>query len=213
MDTQQFDEKTQSLTTQIEELSKITEQIQQEFLQSTQTFLAQWIRSRVENAVTRKSEVSKKLGVEGLRKLKSELNQMVDDVPQLVTKHLNVDSLWAHRFKLPIDTNKEYGRYHFYGSGPDDLNTAVRILMGYAGTLLMKYGYAEKGNRDEWDMLRQDGSQNLIYKYAVHLSPDMRSKLDTYAGLYDKLITLIGELERVKEEKASYEAKNLWDQA
>jgi hypothetical protein len=62
-------------------------------------------------------------------------------------------------------------------------------------------------------MFRQDGTLNLIYKYAVHLSPDMRSKLDTYAGLYDKLITLIGELEKVKEEKASYEAKNLWDQA
>lgn len=69
------------------------------------------------------------------------------------------------------------------------------------------------GYHSEWDTDYEGAAHNLKYKYGIDWSPDMKSKLDNYASLYDRFIKLADALEMAKKDKASFEAKNLWDQA
>src|SRR5689334_18971347 len=112
------------------------EQIAQEFITATAEFFRSWYWEEAQDQVKRKPDLTKKLGVEQLSKMKAEVKALQDDAPNIASEFLNEDSPWWHR------TRKEHMYYGFNGNRPPDmLDTPLRLALGKLAPILEKYGY------------------------------------------------------------------------
>lgn len=205
-----FDAEIVDLETQMADLRNKMEDVRKEFQVATAKFVSSWFQDRAELAITSRPETTKKHGVEQLRKLKSSLAQLVDSSHELARKHLDVDKYWAHRVGLAVAPYSHI--YRVYGrSVPDELDNAVREVLGYLGRLLAEYDFAEMGEHKEWEVKYPE--PHPIYRHSYEWSDDMKDILNRYADLYHKLAVLSERLKEVERKKAEAEAKNIWDQA
>lgn len=212
MDTSSFDAQIKDLEQQIGGLRGQMENICKEFLEVTKEFTVAWFRNHVERTVTSQPKIAKKCGVEELRHFKSDLQKTITMVPRIVEEHVNNDKYWAHRGQIPDEHDRRFARYHVSGRCPlDELDNAVREVLGYRGVILLKHGFAKTGEHSEWET--KYGSEQPRYKYGYDWSEKMNTVLKQYSDLYDRLIKLDYELKKAKRDKAQAEAKNLWDQA
>jgi chaperonin cofactor prefoldin len=210
MKASEFDAQIEDLETQMADLRDKMEDVCHVFQAATARFVATWFQERAERAITSNPEATKKQDVERLKKLKSSLAQMVDNAPELVQKHLDSDKYWAHRVGLAVAPYSHI--YRVYGrSVPDELDGAVRGVLGYLGSLLAEYGFAEVGDYREWDVKYPD--PHPLYRHAYDWSEDMKAVLNRYADLYQKLAILSERLKEVERQKSEAEAKTIWDQA
>lgn len=212
MDASSFDAQIKDLEQQIGGLRGQMENICKEFLEVTKEFTVAWFQDRVKRAVISHPEIAKKSGLEGLRSVKSDLQKIIGMVPSIVEEHVNRDKYWPHRGKLPDEAHSQFGRYQFHGPrAPENLDDGVREVLGYAGAILVKHGFADTGQDSEWKT--EPGCDQLRYRYGYDRSEKMNGVLKQYSGLYEELVKLDNELRKAKEERAKAEAKNLWDQA
>ena len=212
MEISDFDTQINDLETEIESLKVKMEDVCRGFLVATDKFAVKWFEERAERAVTSNPEVVKRLDAERLRKLKAALERLVLRVPKMVEKHVNADKYWAHRGELAGDSFSHLGRYRIYGrSVPDEMDNAVREVLGYVGGLLSEYGLADVGDHKEWAM--DYPGPHPRYRREYKWSEEMNAALNRYSELYNKLLKLGQELKEVKNSKAEAEAKHLWDKA
>jgi len=212
MQTAEFDAQISDLESQIESLKVKMEDVCRAFLLATGKFAAQWFEDRAERAVTSNPETTRKVSAERLRKMKSALERLVLRIPRIVGKHVNNDKYWAHRDEMTDDLFSYFGRYRVYGrSVPDEMDNAVREVLGYVGSLLAEYGLAEVGEYKEWaiDYLGPHPKYRREYSW----SEEMNIALMRYSELHAKLLKLSQALKEVKNQKAEAEAKSLWDKA
>jgi len=210
MKASEFDAQIEDLETQIADLRDKMEDVCHVFQAATARFAAGWFQERAEKAITSKPEITKKQDVERLRKLKSSLSELVEKSPELVRKHLDSDKYWAHRVGLAVAPYSHI--YRVYGrSVPDELDNGVREVLGYLGSLLAEYDFAEVGEYKEWEVKYPD--PHPVYRHGYDWSEDMKAVLNRYADLYQKLAVLSERLKEVEKRKAEAEAKTIWDQA
>jgi hypothetical protein len=206
-----FDAEIARINTQITNLREQAEPAVQKFLDAATTFLCDWSREKVEREVTSNPELTKQLGKEGLGRLKSELGQLIGEMPEHVQSHLNQDQLWLHRGEIPQGQRYSLSPYDFHGyRPPDKLNDQVRILLGYAGALLVKFGFAKYDDNSDWKLIAGAVPK---YRFGVDWSADLKSTAVAYSDIYKRLLQLAEKLETTKREKAESEAKHLWDEA
>ena len=163
--------------------------------------------------MTSRPGLAKQLGVKRLHQIKSDLKALVSEAPDIVNKHINPERYWAHR-GAPPDKSSDHevaSRYMIRGSrSPDELEGAVKQLLGYAGAILVKHRIANTERRDDWDI---DGGGGLPrYKYGYLWSDNMMNVMRRYSELYDEWLKLHQELKEVQQQKGEAEAKDLWDQ-
>jgi hypothetical protein len=91
------DQRIAELRSKQESLCLEMEQSVQAFIQASQSFAEQELRSSVEHAVTCQHDVTRRLGKEGIRPVKLELDVLIGKSPEAVLEHLNNNSLWPHR--------------------------------------------------------------------------------------------------------------------
>jgi hypothetical protein len=212
MQTGDYDAQISDLESQIESLKVKMEDVCRAFLLATDKFAANWLEDRAERAVTTNPEVTKKIPQERLKKLKSALDRLVLRVPRIVGKHVNKDSHWAHRGQMSDDLLSHFGRYRIYGrSVPDELDNAVREVLGYVGGLLAEYNLADVGEYKEWAI--EYPGPHPKYRREYIWSEEMNTALMRYSDLYSKLLRLSQELKEAKNNKEEAEAKGLWDKA
>ncbi|MGO9018392.1 MAG: hypothetical protein ACLQVJ_08585 [Syntrophobacteraceae bacterium] len=208
-----FEEDIAQINAQIEALREQAEPATRQFLHNTVLFLCDWARRNVDRAVTSHPELTKQLGKERLSRLKIELAQLNDEMPEHVQKHLNQKELWLHRGEIQQQRAKySLSPYEFSGNRPPDkLNDKVRMLLGYTGALLVKFGFAKYDRNSVWELDSTGASPK--YKYGFDWSQGMKTTLNRYADVYYQLSQLAESLESTKRKKAEAEAKQLWDQA
>ena len=210
MKASEFDAQIEDLETQMADLRDKMEDVCRVFQAATARFAAGWFQERAEQAVTSNPAITKKQDVEKLRKLKSALAHLVESSTELVKKHLDADKYWAHRVGLAVAPYSHI--YRVYGrSVPDELDSGVREVLGYLGSLLAEYDFAEVGEYREWEV--KYPAPHPVYRHAYDWSEDMKAILNRYADLYQKLAILSGRLKEVERQKAEAEAKSIWDQA
>jgi len=144
MDASEFDAKIGKLEEEMKNHRDQMEETCNEFLIATNEFTIDWFNKSVEKEVRSNPEITKKHGVEGLRNLKSDLYDLLPKVPDLVNQHLNEDAYWGHRGMIPDEQEKRWGRYFLYtilGPIVGPLDEGTRIILGYVGEILLKYGY------------------------------------------------------------------------
>ena len=204
MDTSEFDTEIGKLEGEMKNLREQMEKTSNEFLIATNEFIVEWFKKELEKEVRSNPEITKKLGVEVLRKLNSDLQNLISEVPDLVNQYLNKDDCWGHRGPIPTGWGKRWGH--------NPLEKNVRIILGHVGEIYIKYGYMQNSSLNcSWQ--RQPVSNLLIYSGDHDFWTKKRSEIiKQYREQYDKLITFEADLKKVKREKAEAEAKNLWDQ-
>lgn len=117
MDTSNFDADIQRFETELETLRQEMDEVRDRFFVATEPFASDWISTKVEQEVKKNSDLTLQKGREGIGKLKSELNDLVARVPELVAKHVGRDENWAHRSgDQPYDLSGNY--YVFEGRLP-----------------------------------------------------------------------------------------------
>jgi len=207
-----FDTRIADLDSQIESLKERMEDVCRAFLLGTSRFAAQWFEDRAERAVTASPDVVKDLTAERLRKLKSAVERLVLRTSRIVGKHVNNDKYWVHRGQMSEDLFSHFGRYRVYGrSVPDELDRAIREVLGYLGSLLAEYGLAEVGDYKEWAI--DHPGPHPKYRREYSWSDEMNASLMRYSELHSRLLKLSQELREVKNRKAEAEAKRLWEKA
>lgn len=195
-----------SIQKQVEKLKTEMEKESQEFIRATVEFTSLDFVSRVETAVKNSPEATKAKGLEGLRHLKSELNEIKAKVPELVNKHLDAKKNWLHR--QSISNKDKINAYDEVKIWNDNLSASVRELTGYVGLLLKKHNMIKANGADDWT-----SDNPPTYKYFYEWSETMKNSNANYKKAAEGFCALLNKLNLAKREKEEAEAKSLWDQA
>jgi hypothetical protein len=191
------DQRIADLKSRKEALCLELESAVQAFIRATQSFAAGELKKSVEQAVTSQHELTRRLGVGGIRPIKLELEQLIGRSPEAVLSHLNQHSLWPHRSDLFNHPNVTYSNYRTSTVTPlpVELGRAVgEILKQTAEPLLTKHGFAFAPSRDVQ-------------------SEDMMAAFRRYSELYFSGAVMDRELKGAEVEAGKAEAKRLWDNA
>jgi hypothetical protein len=215
MDASDFDAKIGRLEEEMENLRQQMEKTCGEFLIATNEYIAIEFKEMVERGVISNPDIAKRHGVDTLRRLKSECKELISSVPDLVNLYLNKDENWGHRGKIPEKNDLRFERYAMYSNAPlrGAFEEGIRLILGYVGTLLVKYGFEEADSRlHAYKWTRIPGSNQIKYGIGFQWSEKMTEVLKVYSPQYNELIKLDDKVKKLEKEKAQAQAKNLWDQ-
>jgi hypothetical protein len=204
LDTEKYNAEIQDLKDKIETAKADMEEACKEFLKATEEFTAGWYQESVKSGLTENAKAALELGTEGLKKLKSELNDLIARLPDLVENLVNTGK-WPHRNELPADSSRKFGISIVKELSNNYLHDYVQKLFGHVGALLIKHGLADSN----WDM--KPGDDLPTYKVAVIWSEKMDEALRKYADVCDKWINLDNDLKKVEKKKTEAEISELWD--
>ncbi len=213
MDTSDFDLAIAKHEEQDNNIREQMEKVLKDFLGATCEFVADWYQNTVERTVVENAGVTQSLGVNGLRVLKADLQELLKKVPEVAAEHLDRDSYWPHRSDKPAEFEMHFAGYHVASRRrlPGSLDEPVRRLLGLAGNLLTKRGFARREKESEWEA--RIGVPGLRFRYAYEPSTRMLEVLRRYSELYDSLVETRRRLEEVRWKKTEAQAKALWDEA
>jgi len=200
MDTSQYDANIEGLIQSIEEKKKQLEEIRHEVRDFVIMVTTYWFNEEVDRTLASDPERTKKLGKEGLKPIKVEIEGLIASIPKLVDQQIEVGKCWAHSRKPPTEPFQsvriDEGEY------PNAFYTILRKIFWNISPIFTKYGY---------EMHRYSDQE---YRSALTLPEDMEKTRDDlrkkyevefrdYSSLNDKLIW-------AKREKSNAEIKDLW---
>lgn len=203
MDLSTYDTKIANYESSIKDLLAEMEKSRESFINSTASFIKEFIQEYIESEVKKNAEHTTSLGIDVLRNLKQDLSELIIKIPDLVSKHIGPDSFWLHRLPWKDDFPYSIGKYSPEHNNPyKAIDRAIRDLMGYSTTLLVKYKY-----------MNVAAHSSVHYRFIDEWSQHMSATFDKYSNQWDSLYKLHSDLEKVKEEKARSIASDLWEQA
>jgi hypothetical protein len=206
MDASELDAHIAGLREESEALRYDLETLARDFVTATEEFVTQWALSEVERAVTSNPGVTVGYGLEGLRRLKSELMALIKEVPDIIEAHLGGDESWPHRiYPSPEFQNPP-------GPMADAVYPGFQGVVGHVGHLLQQYGYTREDSAweeqfDAWP------AYTAIVEWSDQWSAQMQTIESRYSELLNRYVELQGELVESERRRAEVEAKRLWDEA
>jgi len=218
IDTSRMENEIKELNPKEEELRNNMEGICKEFMEATEVFLGKWYEETVQRAIADNPDTITKASEGGtLSTIKNELEALTAQIPQIVNKELNLDSLWMHREQFPAlkdrgsSSNELEYRYGLKDSRalPDFLSKAIRKMTSPLGILLVKHKLDRSQNGDEWEQ----GAQDMEYRYGISHSNEMITISGRYAEAYGELFKVDFRIKTLEKEIIEAKAKNLWEQA
>jgi hypothetical protein len=203
MDVSELDAHVADLRGDREALRDDLETLATDFVSATEEFVTQWALSEVERAVTSNPGVTGEHGIDGLRRLKADLNLILDEAPKIIEAHLDSDERWPHRSDPSLRPP---------GPLADALHPGFQGVVGHVGHLLQQYGYT--GVDTAWEE-RHDAwpSYTAIVEWSDQWSAQMQTIESRYSELLNRYVELQGQLAESEKRRAEAEAKRLWDEA
>jgi hypothetical protein len=198
------------------------DQVREQFLTSIAAFASAWIRDQVEREVKEKPEVTLSKSKDELRAIKSELQEVLDRVPELVSKHVGRDEYWAHLSgKAVYPHSSEFGYFVHQNRLPDILAKPVREVLGYARRILVKHGYVQDPSRDprgggRWKehhrFVNGTYESTVIYGFSdIQVLRETANIVEQYNELTHRFADLSSNLAFARNRKSEAEAQDLWD--
>lgn len=192
-----------------------------QFVDATVEFACDWITKCIDNKVKSLPERTKEYGLEGLRKLKADLRELIEKTPAIVDEQVKADRLWPHLQQIPETKYVVFGRHGYKildSSGLDTitqhdsqnkftLDIAIRNSIANAGIILKDHGFLMEDS--DWEVY----DTKLRFRYGYEWSIKMNEALKQYTILFKQLIELNRKINTIERKKAEAEAKDLWDQA
>jgi uncharacterized coiled-coil protein SlyX len=199
MDTSQYDAAIEKLSQDIEEQKKQLEATRYEIRDLIEEIAIYWFKKEVQKTLASDPERSKKLGVEGLRPLRSDLDKLIASVPELV-EQITTDKYWSHCRTLP--TEPFQSQQILDSEYPSVLYNNLRKLLWHIAPILPRYGFKVNGYSDQ----KYDSGLT----FPEEIDKKLRDVEKRYKEQYRSLNTLNGKLISTKREKSDAEINDLW---
>lgn len=199
MDTSQYDAAIEKLSQDIEEQMKQLEATRYEIRDLIKETTIYWFNKEVQNTLASDPERSKKLGIEGLRPLRSDLDKLIALVPELAEQN-TADKYWAHCRTLP--TVPFQSQQILSNEYPNVLYDNLRNLFWHVGSILARYGFKVQGYSDQ----KYDSGLML----PGEIDKKLRDVNKRYEEQYRNLNSLNDKFISTKREKSDAEIKDLW---
>lgn len=216
MQISEYDSKISEAKTKKDNSLKEMESLSKNYIETYTNFLQSEFPRIVEKSVTENPETAQNLGIEKLRELKSELNEVVSKLPEIVRQQFDTDSIWEHRQALPKDFEKEsLPAFDLTHNAGKKVSEQWHEIMGHIGQLILKYNL-DNPNRDykSWEVR---GKQLPRYKYAISpMSAEAKplgELLAQYKKKFEEYVSAYTEELKLEKQKQQAMAKDLWNQA
>lgn len=171
------------------------------------SFIKEEYQEEIERYVKKNTENTKRLGIENLRLLKSEMKDLITKSSSLVDKYIGDDS-WTHK-DYTINENDEFGqKYNLKTTIRTKIGTITSKLYGHLGYILIKYQYINYGSA--WE--KQNNTEIPKYRYGMSYSKILDDLIDKYLNLFEQLHDNLVTLNKLIKEKEEKEALDLWNQ-
>lgn len=210
-----YDSNIKQAISELEQVRSTTETLVPQFIGIVAQFVTSWSQRIVERAIAEKPDVTMSLGKEKLGQMKECFQAILQAVPARAEKRLNDNILWPHRTDMPKGKESDaMSAYELNKLHVDQLDEALRELIGDVGGLLIEYGFSNASGQTEWEKK----SGKLRYKYGIsdYDNPHSSGKKqlnEQYKQAIDRYVVATKKLKDAERSKASAEAKNLWANA
>jgi len=179
--------------------------LQQQFLVECKRFAAQSIEGKARSAISSNPETAIALGKTGLKPIKDQVNDMIDNVSDLVEAIINQTDLWLHTNQTFATKNFPSDQYLLKGNlGPQILETALKELLSPIGKLLMTNGLDTDKN---WEKIQEA----FLYRHPLDWSKEMTLCIEQYNKRFNELAKLVQEYETLSMQSSGNDALYLWD--
>ncbi len=184
-------------------------QIQQEFIDEVADFMKTFYLDVTKRKVKNEAELTQKLGIEKISRLKSEVSRLQSQARQAVAEFIPDGMFWHHgQPEKPDPAFRE------------NLEKGLRLVAGKLGPILEKYGYIttdpeEPGYWREWDEYGINRPDNARPFYPMHLdwTERMNELIHEYEDLIREGIQYSWEVKKLKQGKMQSEVEDLWKNA
>lgn len=200
-----FDRKIRRLRRKEEKLIAKMDSLRRRFLMATDKFIPSWYSKYVEHVVTSYPEVTKVIELDGLKCIKSELQELIEDVRVVAKGKLSCEDLWSQFYK---ETQIALEDYVYNIKRPRMLDDIIRWLLVGVIRLLARHGYEDAANE-----LETSAANPLRRDNRLDWSSEMDTIIESYSDLHKALSDVIGEIKNIESERILAEAKDLWERA
>ena len=205
-----------SLAEQRESLSLLRKQI----VTATKPYVRERIKSEVEQQVKSNSEHTKELGKDALTEMKKQLLSVLDNIDALVDDIFGDDELWVHvNYKVTPNGDRFGQGYNKEKLAKENIRKGIKIALGEAGKILIKYKYLSPGNQYTWDYgMRYDysrankGESRLMYAYGLSLPEELFQMIEKYSKGIWQLHEASCQLMDSQKALSEQEAIDLWNE-
>jgi hypothetical protein len=201
----------QPLLAKMEELRRL-------FVSEVVEFAAKWYEETARVYVATHSEITLKMTKEKLASMKASVNDLIRSSEKSVTSALSDSDVWWHMAPAKNSQSSMYGQ--FDNRFPETVDRAVRRALGELGGILEQFGYgvtvsgSNKSSYPEFWFETSEDPENPVRPFFPHLlvwSEPMQDTIGKYSAVYEEALTLVNEIENLKEEQKKQQARDLWD--
>ena len=174
------------------------------FIEATKQFTLEWTQREIEITIlsieNESSSDNLASDTEKLSQLKSSMEELPFQVPDIVESHLNSKDYWIHRNKqLYAGISRDYIEFK-KDKMLKELTVSVRLILGCSSEIL---GNLNDGKPEEKGWVKERGKRK--YVCFLRFSDEMTASLNHYFERIEEFFVLNHE---IKEEILSYSVKN-----
>ena len=202
-----MDIKVQSILDKIEEKVVELDALREPFIEESILFAKETTNSFMQSAVRANHDVVQNLGVDGLKPIKNELNNIIDSLDTLTRDVLGNHDVWVYKHEIDLKNINELESRSFFINGrrlPEKFEELLRSLLSPVGGLLIKY---KLDNSDSWKT--QNGKPR--YVYGLPTTEGLLASAKIFSKKHQEYESLIRELKEANKEVQQSSALNLWD--
>lgn len=169
------------------------------------------VKERIEYTVKNNPEHTKELNKEGkLKDVKEMMNKILENFDTYVNEEFSGGIVFLHR-SLKVEKYKR--AYEYSREIKEKYEEAYRILLGYAGNVICKFGYEKAGydfnGHSTWKCISGSGGK---IKYGAYPEiGDIEKEWKAYIELFEKYVDTVQKISGLIEAKEKIEASDLWE--
>lgn len=177
------------------------------FIDQCRVFASTQFDDLIDSAIRSNPEKIQELGVEGIAPIKQEVQEAKASLDSFVDKLLYEDDIWLYKQEEATPDNCPFHKYHVRGNRlPEVLEEPVKMLLSPAGEILVKHALT---SNEQWEK----SGDMMRYRYGYSPTATMKDTLNEFNEKFDEFYRLLEQLQEYKRQKASNEAKDLWDKS
>ncbi|MDR3627134.1 MAG: hypothetical protein P4L45_09885 [Ignavibacteriaceae bacterium] len=184
------------------------------------TLFKDLIIKKIEDRIKSKPEITKSIGIEKLKELKCEMNQLLETSDSIVNDVIDKNVL-CHETYVILKTDYLNMHYDLKNKMNKKLENELQKLTVNIGKILYKYGYIKdysytSEDYDEWhSALRNRNYGNGINDFTIYvqLSKSLEQIFDKYINGICEIHNSLCKIRNYSEDIEKLEAEDLWNQA
>jgi hypothetical protein len=213
VDTGPYDEAIQKAIEHKATIKQRLDDLAAEYAEAVAAHIADDIRKMVERSIAEHPSVIQEMGAEKISEFKAKVNQLLAQIPDTARAKLSKPEIWKHNEAFPEGFEKNYGSISdLKFKQSDQLDDALRELLGYGGEILIQHGLAKSGDHSEW---KYKTPKRLRYSYGLPNDIEQRIKdaKNRYHALFSEFVDADIAITKKTNERLQAIAKDMWDQA